>query len=90
MRAHRFAGVKFRRQHPLGPFVVDFCCVEQAVAIELDGEPHFLGDAQLYDARRTEYLEKQGVRVLRFNNDIVMGQLEDVLEEIARAVGVQI
>lgn len=56
LRAHRFADFKFRRQHPVGPFILDFFCAARRLAIELDGGQHFAPSAQAYDARHTHFL----------------------------------
>ena len=76
-------GVKFRRQHPVAGYYADFCCVDHALIVELDGGQH---DAQV-DARRTADLEQAGFRVLRFWNDAVLLRTDDVLEEILRVLG---
>src|SRR5436305_562887 len=69
LRYRRFAGYKFRRQHPIGPFIADFYCHEARLVIEFDGESH-LGRED-YDRRRQDWLEAHGYKVLRFyNNDI--------------------
>jgi very-short-patch-repair endonuclease len=75
-------GVSFRRQHPIGPYIVDFLAPSVGLVIELDGGQHGM-DAQLaFDARRTEFLETRGLRVMRFWNNEVMSNLEGVLETI--------
>ena len=80
LRDRRLDGFKFRRQHPIGPYIVDFCCPEAWLAIELDGGQHALRrDA---DARRTEFLVAQGYRVLRFWNNEVSDNLQGVLYRI--------
>ncbi|MEW5972259.1 MAG: ATP-dependent RNA helicase HrpA [Pseudomonadota bacterium] len=84
LRAHRFEGAKFRRQHPLGPYVVDFVCLEKHLVIELDGGQH--SEAEAYDRQRDAWLEGQGFRVLRFWNNEVMQNLEGVLEAIRLAL----
>ncbi|GAA5165983.1 endonuclease domain-containing protein [Viridibacterium curvum] len=84
LRAHRFAGLKFKRQKPVGPFIVDFACVEKMLVIEIDGGQH--QDAAAYDAARDRWLAKEGFTVLRFWNNEVMNQLEDVLEKIRLTV----
>jgi very-short-patch-repair endonuclease len=89
LRDRRLAGVKFRRQQAWGPFILDFFCWEQRLAIELDGGQHFEAMTEAYDARRTAFLRRQGIRVLRFSNDQVFNQRRAVLAEIARAVGVE-
>jgi very-short-patch-repair endonuclease len=75
---------RFRRQHPLYGFIVDFCCVEHRLVIELDGDSH--AETVEYDARRTEKLKKRGYRVLRFFNDEVQNNLDGVVEVIWQAV----
>jgi very-short-patch-repair endonuclease len=81
LRGRQGNGFKFRRQHPIGPFIVDFCCIEKKLVIELDGEQHL--DAQQYDASRTEQLQKEGYRVIRFWNVAVLTNIAAVLEQIS-------
>jgi very-short-patch-repair endonuclease len=88
LRDRRMAGFKFRRQYPCGPYIVDFYCAELGLAIELDGGQHFSLEAQAYDARRSGYLRRNGIQVLRFQTDLVFRDRLGVLEEIARALGV--
>jgi primosomal protein N' (replication factor Y) len=83
LRAKRFAGCKFRRQHPIGPFIADFACVEHRLVIEADGGQH---SERASDERRTRWLENAGWRVMRFWNDDIMRRTEDVLEEIRKAI----
>jgi very-short-patch-repair endonuclease len=73
---------KFRRQHSVGPFILDFYCPHKRLAIELDGAAHDSDAATRYDERRSRYLEQIGVRVIRFLNDDVMQNLEGVLKVI--------
>ena len=80
LRAHRFMGIKFKRQKPLGHFIVDFVCMERWLIIELDGGQH--SEEVAYDQRRDAWLHSQGFRILRFWNNDVMQQLERVLEQI--------
>ncbi|MEO5768792.1 MAG: DUF559 domain-containing protein [Polyangia bacterium] len=86
LRNRRLGGFKFRRQQPCGPFILDFCCVEARLAIELDGGQHFQADALAYDARRTRYLTRQGIKVLRFATDQVFRDTDGVLISIAAAL----
>ncbi|HVR62149.1 MAG TPA: endonuclease domain-containing protein [Polyangia bacterium] len=88
LRAHRFAGFKFRRQHPCGPFIVDFYCPRRKLAVELDGGQHFTLEGQAHDERRSRYLGQHGIEVLRFATDLVFRELEGVLAVIAEALGV--
>ncbi len=80
LRAHRFMGLKFKRQKPMGRYVVDFVCMERRLIIELDGGQH--AERASYDKIRDEWLRTQGYTVLRFWNNDVMQQLENVLEQI--------
>jgi very-short-patch-repair endonuclease len=84
LRNRQLKGQKFRRQHPIGPFVTDFCCTEAKLIVELDGGQHAL--LRRSDKTRTAYLEAQGYRVLRFWNNEVLGNLDGVLQRIALAL----
>ena len=83
LRAARLNGHKFRRQLPIGRYIVDFVCFEARLIVEVDGGQH--ADQQRYDTQRTAWLEAQGFRVLRFWNTEVLGHVETVKEMIARA-----
>lgn len=87
VRGRRFAGLKFKRQMAIGPFIADFCCFELRLIVELDGEPHESDEARVRDTRRDAFLRHEGYRVLRFSNERVLGNLEFVLREIAEPVG---
>jgi very-short-patch-repair endonuclease len=87
LRGRRFAGLKFRRQHPCGIYIVDFFCADRGLAIEVDGGQHFEANAQAYDARRTRYLASRGVEVVRVGADRALVETEGVLLEIAAALG---
>jgi len=80
LRAHRFMDLKFKRQKPIGRYIVDFVCVEQQLIVELDGGQH--AEQLEYDQRRDAWLRGQGYTILRFWNNEVMQQLEGVLEKI--------
>ena len=82
LRDRRLHGMKFRRQHPIAPYVLDFYCHEAKLAIELDGGQH--NERVAEDERRSEFLTKQGIRVLRFWNNDVLQNTEVVLEAIWR------
>ena len=88
IRAKRFAGFKFRRQYACGPYILDFYCPARRLAIELDGGQHFEQGAHVYDQRRTEYLRRLRIDVLRFPNDVVFNEAEGVRRAIALALGV--
>src|SRR5688500_13027798 len=84
LRGKRFSGYKFKRQKPVGAFIVDFVCLRCNLVIEADGGQH--SDAVDYDAARTAWLETQGYMVLRFwNNDILL-RTEAVLDSIFSAL----
>ena len=75
-------GMKFRRQQGIGPYVLDFYCPELRLCVELDGSSH---DYKYeYDEQRTEFLQKQGIRVLRFRNEQVWQGIDSVVDEIVR------
>jgi very-short-patch-repair endonuclease len=80
LRAHRFMEMKFKRQKPIGRYIVDFICVERQLIIELDGGQH--AEQLAYDRQRDAWLRSKGYTVLRFWNNEVMQQLEGVLEQI--------
>jgi len=84
LRGHRFKGVKFKRQKPVGPYIVDFVAVNKGLVIELDGSQHL--QQTVHDTQRTAYLQELGFTVLRFWNDAVFTQTEDVLARIAWAL----
>ncbi|KAB0490101.1 endonuclease domain-containing protein [Pseudomonas vancouverensis] len=84
LRARQIAELKFRRQFPCPPYVLDFYCVELQLAIELDGGQHYEIAGQIHDRRRTNFLREKGIEVLRFSNLEVIEQMEDVLEQIIR------
>ncbi|QNP49946.1 endonuclease domain-containing protein [Diaphorobacter aerolatus] len=86
LRSRQIDGVKFRRQHPVGSYFVDFACVPKRLAIELDGGQHAHGSAIVYDEHRTLFLKSAGWQVLRFWNHEVIGNLEGVLEVILHAL----
>ncbi len=86
LRAHRMNGASFRRQTPIGPYIVDFACHAARLVIEIDGGQHFESKEEQRDARRDAYLTGKGFRVLRFNNHDVMSNRQGVLETIAAAI----
>jgi very-short-patch-repair endonuclease len=79
-------GTHFRRQVALGPYVVDFACIEHRLIIEIDGDQHGSDEALAYDARRDAFLAKDGFRLLRFSNRETMTELEAVLDTIFAAL----
>lgn len=85
VRNRRFKGLKFRRQVPIDKYTVDFLCVCEKLIIEIDDPSH--ADKKEYDALRTEILEHYGYRVMRFWNEEIYNNLEDVLRHISACVG---
>ena len=81
IRAHRLLGWKFKRQQPLGQYIVDFVCFEAKLVIELDGGQH--ADASNADQIRDAWLHSQGFQTVRFWNNEVLGNTEGVLDRIA-------
>jgi very-short-patch-repair endonuclease len=79
-------GASFRRQTPIGPYVVDFICHAAGLVIEIDGGQHFEPKQERRDARRDAFLAGKGLSVLRFNNYDVMINRQGVLETIAAAI----
>ncbi len=86
LRNRQVDGFKFNRQVPKGRFIVDFCCSEAQLVIELDGDQHAFGDNAKRDAVRTRYLKESGYRVLRFWNIEVRENIDGVLETISLAL----
>jgi len=86
LRRKQLYDLKFRRQHPIGTFIVDFCCVAKKLVVEVDGDSH-AGQAE-YDRARTFWIEEKGYRVIRFTNEEVHQHLDAVLDEIACQCGV--
>ncbi len=86
VRAHRLNGASFRRQAPIGRFIVDFVCQDARVIVEIDGGQHFEDEHERRDARRDAFLAGKGYRVLRFSNHDVMTNRSGGLEAIADAV----
>jgi len=84
LRDRRLLGAKFARQVPIGPYVVDFCCRELRVIVELDGGQHAVHAPA--DAERTAFLESLGYRMLRFWNNEALGNSDGVLERIAQVL----
>ena len=79
----------FRRQQPIGPYIVDFVCFEQKVIIELDGGQHNEATQAVYDSARTAWLQAQGFKVLRFWNNQVLSELDSVKAALLEALGIE-
>jgi very-short-patch-repair endonuclease len=83
LRARQLQGLKFRRQHGIGPYIVDFYCPEQSLVIEVDGDSHVDADQVVKDRQREQYLQSLGLRVIRYINDDILKNLDGVLEDLA-------
>ena len=82
LKAKQLNGLAFRRQHPVGPYIVDFYCAELKLAIEIDGDSHGNDDAQRRDEKRSAFISLKGVRIIRFWNADIHERLEGVLADI--------
>jgi len=85
LRNYKLGGLKFRRQHLIDPFILDFYCSEKKLAVEVDGDFHVTDSARRHDERREAWLNDRGIRVLRFSHDRVIHDMESVLAEILSA-----
>ena len=83
LRARQLQGLKFRRQHGIGPYIVDFYCPEQSLVIEVDGDSHADADQVVKDRQREQYLQSLGLRIIRYINDDIVKNLDGVLEDLA-------
>jgi very-short-patch-repair endonuclease len=86
LRSKQFEALKFRRQQPMGIYIVDFVSFEKKLIIELDGGQHNEKEAMEKDNERTKWLEGKGYRVLRFWNNEVLTNIEGVLEKISESL----
>jgi very-short-patch-repair endonuclease len=84
LKNKHLSGRKFRRQHSVGNYILDFYCPKEKLAIELDGEIHNDLSIEEYDWQRTKILETFNITVLRFDNETVFENIENVIEEIQR------
>lgn len=82
LKQSQLKGINFRRQQSIGNYIVDFYCSEKKLAIELDGDLHFDEEVQKYDRERTNFINKLGIKVLRFENQEVLYNLENVMRSI--------
>ncbi|GAC1563567.1 MAG: hypothetical protein NVS2B5_29120 [Beijerinckiaceae bacterium] len=87
LRKGRLAGLRFRRQHPMGPYILDFYCPSARLAVEVDGASHDIADQVQYDTRREEWLAKGGINILRVSARDVLREetLEGILVAIEQA-----
>lgn len=87
LRSQRYRGVKFRRQHAIGPYVVDFACIAARLVLEVDGASHEREDQRAFDAQRTAFLERAGWRVRRLNNADVFEAGDGLYDFLDEALG---
>lgn len=83
LRARQLQGLKFRRQHGIGPYIVDFYCPERSLVIEVDSASHADADQILKDQLRDRYFQSLGLHVIRYINDYILKNLDGVLENLA-------
>ena len=84
LRNRELTGYRFRRQNPIGQYIVDFVCFEKKLVVEIDGGHH--QEQSHYDKERTSWLESRGFRVLRFWNNQVLEERDSVLEDMLAAL----
>jgi very-short-patch-repair endonuclease len=82
IQGRKLNGLQFRRQHPVGPYVLDFYCAAERLAVEVDGASHGMGDNPERDERRDAWLLAQGVRTLRVSAALVLGDVDDATRMI--------
>ena len=86
LRSKSLNGCKFRRQYSIGSYIVDFYCSQIKLAIEIDGESHFVDGADIYDRNRQATIESLGISFLRFTNRDVYERLEGVMNRILKRI----
>ena len=86
LNARKVKGQKFFRQYSIGPYIVDFYCPKTRLVIELDGESHLPEDQQEYDIERTRYLNGHNIKVIRFWNDEIINDIDNVILQITNAI----
>jgi very-short-patch-repair endonuclease len=87
LRRRGLAGLRFRRQHPIGPYILDFYCQELRLAVEIDGQSHDQVEQIAHDERRTAWLKLQGVTVLRLSARVVLADMDAALGVIRVSAG---
>lgn len=86
LRARQLQRLKFRQQHGIGPYIVDFYCPEQSLIIDVDGDSHADADQVMKDKQREQYLQSLGLRVIRYIKDGIVKNLGGVLEDLAERI----
>jgi 5-methyltetrahydrofolate--homocysteine methyltransferase len=82
LRRKQAEGMRFRRQRVIGPYIVDFCCLDKKLIVEVDGAHHYEDEGKVYDSDRTAFLEGHGFRVMRFENADVLNDVDGVVARI--------
>lgn len=90
LRAHRLMGLGFRRQVPIGPYIVDFACSSHRLIVEIDGSQHARAEHVERDAARTAFLQANGWTILRFWNDDVVRDMDNVCQNIVISAGMAV
>ena len=78
--------MKFRRQHGIGPYIVDFFCAEKRLAIEVDGDIHSFKEQIKRDIKREDYLKNIGIQIIRYNNHDILTNIEEVMNDLFRRI----
>lgn len=86
LRDKKLNGIKFRRQHPIAIFILDFYCHKYKLAIEVDGNYHFTEQQRALDQERTDYFRNNNIRLIRFSNEEVINKTEEVLNSILQLI----
>src|SRR5690349_20182182 len=82
LRGRKLDGLHFRRQHPIGPYVLDFYCDSALLALEIDGQSHGFGDRPQRDERRDAWLASKGIRTLRLSAELALHDVDDAVNTI--------
>lgn len=86
LRKENINGYKFRRQYGIGPYVVDFYCPSEKLAVEVDGDSHYQDGVGVHDIARQRFIEQQGIRVIRFTDNDVRESIAAVIEKIEKSL----
>ena len=86
LKHKQLAGYKFRRQHSIGKFILDFYCPSEKLAVELDGHTHKFPEQAAYDAERSNFLQSKGIRIIRIDNRRVFDNTYPVLDFILESL----
>ena len=86
LKNNQFSGYKFRRQHPIHKFIVDFCCHELKLILEIDGKYHDAEEQKKEDFKRSELLQFQGLKEIRFTNEEIINDIDSVLKRLEQEI----